>query len=102
MPVPWIDADKEAALRRRYAGERIDSSWQQLDPEALAKTIDARHARRTRTSWITSCPAHSSEGHRSLHITPRDGGGSVVHDFGGCDFVDLTRAISAIVGKRAA
>jgi hypothetical protein len=101
-PVPWVEAEKQAALRRRYAGQPIDASWQQLDPETLAKTIDAEHGKQTRHGWITSCPAHASAGHRSLHITPRDGGGSLVHDFGGCEFIDLARAITSIVGRRAA
>jgi hypothetical protein len=84
-------------------GERIDSSWQSLDPETLAKRIDPKHARRLKDgAWICSCPAHRSEGHRSLSITPRDGGGSVVHCFGGCDFLEVAREISNTVGSRAA
>jgi hypothetical protein len=88
---------------RSNAGERVDSSWQRLDPETLAKLIDAKHARRLKDgAWITSCPAHRSEGHRSLSITPRDGGGSVVHCFGDCPFVEVAREISSIVGRAAA
>jgi hypothetical protein len=101
-PVPWLEPERQAAVRHHYAGEHLDSSWRQLQPETLAKLIDAKHARRTREGWISSCPAHTSQGHRSLHITPRAGGGSVVHDFGGCDFIELAHAISAIVGRTAA
>jgi hypothetical protein len=79
--------------------ERISSDWQRLDPETLAKRIDHKHARRlNRGGWITSCPAHASEGHRSLSITPRDGGGSVVHCFGECSFTEIAREISARIG----
>jgi hypothetical protein len=37
-----------------------------------------------------------------LSITPRDGGGSVVHCFAECDFAEIAREISAIVGRAAA
>jgi len=88
---------------RRPAAGPIDSAWQALDPETLAFLLDAKHARRLRAgAWITSCPAHASQGHRSLSITPRAGGGSVVHCFGGCDFVEVARAIADIAGRRVA
>ena len=90
--------------RRRYvAGAPINSSWQRLDPENLAKKIDAKHAKPLKKGggWITSCPAHRSDGHRSLSITPRDGGGSVVHCFGQCSFVEIARGIACIVGRAA-
>jgi DNA-binding cell septation regulator SpoVG len=96
-------AQHEQDRRRSHAGERIDSDWQRLDPETLAKLIDAKHARRLKAgAWITSCPAHRSEGHRSLSITARQGGGSIVHCFGDCTFAEVDRAISTIVGRAAA
>jgi hypothetical protein len=86
-------------VSRRRDNPGINSDWQRLDPEPLAKLIDAKHAKRLKNGgWITSCPAHTSTGHRSLSITPRDGGGSVVHCFGDCAFVEVAREISAIVG----
>jgi hypothetical protein len=97
-PDVWQDTDfepprpAECSTRNEKSGKRFDSSWQDIDPETLAKTIDAKHARRLRNGgWITSCPAHTSEGHRSLSITPRDGGGSVVHCFAGCQFIEIAR-----------
>jgi hypothetical protein len=78
----------------------VDRSWQSIEPERLAKLIDAKHASRLKGGgWITACPAHRSEGGRSLSITPRDGGGSVVHCFAECSFGDVANAISSIVGK---
>jgi hypothetical protein len=91
----------EQTVRRR-TNVRVSSDWQRLDPERLAKLVDAKHAKRLKNGgWITSCPAHRSEGHRSLSITPRDGGGSVVHCFGDCAFTEVAREISAIVGAAA-
>jgi len=108
-PDAWQVADfgppKPAQLfrRRNDSGECFDSGWQRLEPEQLAKAINAKHARLLRDGgWITSCPAHRSEGHRSLSITPRDGGGSIVHCFGGCDFLEMAREITGIVGRLAA
>jgi hypothetical protein len=100
---PDLEHPAQLSRRREGTGERIDSTWQRLDPETLAKRIDPKHARRLNGGgWITSCPAHKSEGHRSLSITPRDGGGSVVHCFAECSFQEIAREISAIVGRAAA
>jgi hypothetical protein len=103
-PDAWQDVDLgppkpvQPARHRSTSGERFDSSWQRLEPQELARLIDAKHARRLRDGgWITSCPAHRSEGHRSLSITPRDGGGSIVHCFAGCTFAELAREITGIV-----
>jgi hypothetical protein len=88
--------------QRHSPGGRSDRSWQKLDPEELAKRIDKKHAARLKNGgWITACPAHKSQGGRSLSITPRDGGGSVVHCFGECSFGDVAKAISNIVGRAA-
>jgi hypothetical protein len=96
---PDVGAPEPARPAAR-PGERIDRDWQRLEPQTLAKRIDPKHARRLRDGgWITSCPAHRSEGHRSLSITPRDGGGSVVHCFGDCAFLDVASEISRIVGS---
>lgn len=84
--------------RRTDGGNCPPRGWQLLEPQALAKKIDPKHARSTRDGWICSCPAHMSTGHRSLSIMPRDGGGSIVHCFSECRFVDIARAISSIVG----
>jgi hypothetical protein len=108
FPDAWAPADfgepepPTFVRRRTKSGERFDDSWQHLEPETLAKLIDAKHAQRTKGGWITACPAHTSEGRRSLSITPRDGGGSVIHCFAECGFAELANAISAIVGRRAA
>jgi hypothetical protein len=109
FPDAWAPADfgepepQTSRPPRARAGERIDRDWQTLEPEALAKTIDAKHARPLKDgAWITSCPAHRSEGHRSLSITPRTSGGSIVHCFGGCDFPEIARQIANIVERRAA
>jgi hypothetical protein len=107
FPDAWAQGDfgepEPTTLRvRKVSGERVDSSWQRLDQETLAKKIDAEHARQLKGGgWITSCPAHRSEGHRSLSITPRDGGGSVVHCFAECDFAEIAREIARIVGEAA-
>jgi hypothetical protein len=94
------EPEPEPERRRSPPGTRIDSEWQRLEPETLAKRIDAKHAKRLgRGGWITSCPAHRSEGHRSLSITPRAGGGSVVHCFAECEFSEIARAIADIVGS---
>jgi hypothetical protein len=83
------------------ADASTERSWQFLDPETLAKRIDAKNARRLKNGgWITACPAHRSEGARSLSITPRDGGGAVVHCFAECSFTDVSAAISSILGRR--
>jgi hypothetical protein len=109
FPDAWAPADfgepeqQIGRSRQPNSGERIDRNWQRLEPETLAKLIDPRHARALKNgAWICSCPAHTSEGHRSLSITPRDGGGSIVHCFGGCTFLEIAREITAIVGLRAA
>jgi Bifunctional DNA primase/polymerase, N-terminal len=92
--------EKSEPLRRYGSGETV-RDWQLLDPETLAKRIDAKNARRLKNGgWITACPAHRSEGARSLSITPRDGGGSVVHCFAECSFADISNAISSILGRR--
>jgi hypothetical protein len=89
--------------RERRPVAPVETSWQALDPDTLAHLLDAKHAQRLRAgAWITSCPAHESQGHRSLSITPRDGGGSVVHCFAGCEFIEVAQAIAEIVGRRAA
>jgi hypothetical protein len=95
----WPDLQQPAQfVRHRRPNPAVNSGWQRIEPERLAKLIDVRHARRLRAGgWITSCPAHVSEGHRSLSITPRDNGGSVVHCFGGCEFIEIAREISALV-----
>jgi hypothetical protein len=74
-----------------------DRRWQQMEPGDLAKAIDARHARRIRGGWITACPAHRSEGARSLSIMPRNGGGSIVHCFAECRFEDIADAINSLI-----
>ena len=105
FPDTWVPEDfgePEQPKRREYVDTTADREWQKLDPETLAKLIDLKHASRTRDGWITSCPAHKSIGQRSLSITPRSGGGSVVHCFAECPFPELAREISAIVGRRAA
>jgi hypothetical protein len=99
--MPDLGRPEESEPRRRYGSGETVREWQFLDPETLAKRIDAKNARRLKNGgWITACPAHRSEGARSLSITPRDGGGSVVHCFAECSFVDVADAISAIVGRR--
>jgi hypothetical protein len=111
FPDPWAPGDfgepePTRDRRRSVSGERIDSDWQLLDPETLAKRIDAKHACRLKAGgWITACPAHiPGEGstHRSLSITPRAGGGSVVHCFAECSFVEIARAIGDVIGRAAA
>jgi len=97
----WFPDLARPEQHRPATGERGTADWQRLEPETLAKRIDAKHARRTRGGWITSCPAHASDGHRSLSITPRDGGGSVVHCFAECSFVEIAREISSILGGAA-
>ena len=98
----YRDVEQKQPNRRRVVlGDRPPSEWQLLDPAALAKAIDAKHATRTRNGWITSCPAHSSEGHRSLSVNPREGGGSVVHCWAECSFADIAHSIEAIVGRAA-
>jgi hypothetical protein len=89
--------------RRRLSDASTDRSWQFLVPENLAKLIDPMHARPLRKAggWICKCPAHPGEGNRSLSITPRAGGGSVVHCFAECSFGDIANAISTIVGRAA-
>ena len=81
---------------------RGDRSWQSLEPERLAKLLDAKRAARTKGGWICTCPAHHGVGHRSLSITPREGGGSVVHCFADCTFAEIAREIAHIVGSAAA
>jgi hypothetical protein len=99
----WIEDVPEVlgqlSGRDRPAGG-FDRRWERLEPEILAKVINASTARPLRKNggWITSCPAHKSEGARSLSITKRDGGGSVVHCFAECAFADIADAIHDIVG----
>ena len=81
----------------RRADPETISAWQVLDPETIAKKIDAKHAKRQGAGWICKCPAHHGDGYRSLSITPRRGGGSVVHCFAECPFPDISRAIADIV-----
>jgi hypothetical protein len=96
------EVEQEQADRRRSnSREWPPSEWQKMDPETLAKRIDPRYAKRTREGWICSCPAHKSEGHRSLTINHRDGGGSLVKCWAECDFADIARAINGIVGRAA-
>jgi hypothetical protein len=96
---PDIGQSQGHAPRYWHAGARIAFGWQKLDRESLANRIDARHVRRLKGGgWITACPAHASQGQRSLSIRPRDGGGSVVHCFADCDFREVARAIGNIVG----
>jgi hypothetical protein len=95
---PDLVGAEQPCTRVQKSCDRISSDWQRLDPEALAKRIDAMNARRIKGGWITSCPAHKSVGARSLSITPRDGGGSVVHCFGECPFPEIAREIASIVG----
>jgi hypothetical protein len=107
FPDPWSPVDfgepAQPSRRHDHSSERIDRDWQRIEPEDLAKLIDPQNARALKDgAWICSCPAHTSEGHRSLSITPRTGGGSIVHCFGGCDFTEIAREISNIVGRRAA
>ena len=92
-------ARPEPPRRERAAAGQAALDWRLLDPEDLAKRLDAKHAKRTRDGWICSCPAHVSQGHRSLSITPRHCGGSIVHCFGGCEFVEISREISALIGR---
>jgi hypothetical protein len=96
--------------RRSPADGPIDSRWQRFEPEVLARLIDPPRtvngkrvgaSRLSNGGFVCKCPAHSGERHRSLSITPRDGGGSIVHCFGGCEFVEIAREISAITGRRA-
>jgi hypothetical protein len=111
FPDAWAHADfgepelRQTSRRRDHSGEHIDRDWQLLAPETLAKLIDARHARRLNGGgWITACPAHvAGEGstHRSLSITQRAGGGSVVHCFAECPFPEIAREISRIVENAA-
>jgi hypothetical protein len=98
---PDLGQPEQSESRRRYGRGETVRDWQLLDPEALAKRIDAKNARRLKNGgWITACPAHRSEGARSLSITPRDGGGSVVHCFAECSFADISSAISSTLGRR--
>jgi hypothetical protein len=93
--------ERRTDRRRSVSREWPPSEWQKMDPEVLAKRIDPRHAKRTRQGWICSCPAHKSEGHRSLTVNYRDRGGSLVKCWAECDFADISRAIEAIVGRAA-
>ena len=100
----WIE-DKSTEKTSRTSDvsrEEIgDRRWQTLEPEILAMVISASTARPLRKSggWICACPAHQSEGARSLSITKSAGGGSIVHCFAECSFQDITDAINIIVGK---
>jgi hypothetical protein len=100
----WIEDKPKTQMPRRYdfSDRRWEpSAWQQMDPETLAKAIGARSAKRTRQGWITACPAHKSEGGRSLTVNPRDGGGSLVKCWAECSYRDIARAIESIVGRAA-
>jgi hypothetical protein len=97
--VPDVPQPKRKTTQRREAFS--PHGWQALEPETLAKAIDAKNARRTKGGWITACPAHRSEGARSLSITPRKGGGSVVHCFAECSFRDISDAIDDIARRAA-
>jgi hypothetical protein len=97
--VPDLGEPEQLSRRGDNSTRAEGRSWQSIEPERLAKMIDGKHARRLKAGgWITACPAHRSEGARSLSITPRDGGGSVVHCFGECSFADIANAISARIG----
>jgi hypothetical protein len=87
-----IDRPKPATRRLPRPIVATSNGWQLLEPETLAKAIDQKHATRTKVGWITSCPAHTSEGHRSLSVLPRTGGGSFVHCFAECAFPEIARA----------
>jgi hypothetical protein len=96
------EPDRGQSSRRRDNSIAGDRSWQSIEPERLAKLIDRQNARPLKDGgWITACPAHASKGARSLSITKREGGGSVVFCFGECPFGDIANAISAIVGRAA-
>jgi hypothetical protein len=96
---PDLEQPEQLSRRRDNSDGPIDSGWQRLDPETLAKRLDPKHASRLKNDgWICTCPAHRGVGHRSLSITPRRGGGSIVHCFAECDFTEIAREISAIVG----
>jgi hypothetical protein len=98
----WIEDKPQTQLpRRTYASDRGPSAWQMMEPETLARAIDARNAKRTRHGWITACPAHQSEGLRSLTVNPRDGGGSLVKCWADCLFRDIARAIDSILRSAA-
>jgi hypothetical protein len=90
---------KQSSRRRESSGERIESNWQQLDPETLAKKIDSR-ARQSATGWKLRCPAHDDRS-PSFTVSRGDGGRPIVHCFGGCTFPEIARAIENIVGKAA-
>jgi hypothetical protein len=94
-------APQRPARPRDHSREWAPSEWQKMDPEALAKRIDPQHAKRTRQGWICSCPAHKSEGNRSLTVNYRADGGSLVKCWAECDFADIARAIEHIVGRAA-
>jgi len=98
---PDLAKPEQTTRRHEVSDGAADRSWQFLDPETLAKRIDPANARPLRKDggWICKCPAHPGEGNRSLSITKRDGGGSVTHCFAECSFVDVSAAISAIVGR---
>jgi Bifunctional DNA primase/polymerase, N-terminal len=99
---PDTEQPKQTSDLRSNLSAPIDAAWQRLDPERLAKLIDPQHARRLKDGgWSCSCPAHTSDGHRSLSIRPRHGGGSVVHCFAEYRFVEIAREISAILGRAA-
>jgi hypothetical protein len=90
---------KQSSRRRESSGERIESNWQQLDPETLAKKIDSR-ARQSATGWKLRCPAHDDRS-PSFTVSRGDGGRPIMHCFGGCTFPEIARAIENIVGKGA-
>jgi hypothetical protein len=96
---PDLARAEQGSRRREVSDGPIDSSWQHLDPETLAKKIDPTNARPLRKSggWTCKCPGHDGVGNRSLSITKRDGGGSVVHCFAECGFSEIAREISAIL-----
>jgi Bifunctional DNA primase/polymerase, N-terminal len=99
--MPDLGRPEQSGPRRRYGSGETVRAWQFLDPETLAKRLDPKHARRLKAGgWITACPAHRSERARSLSITPRDGGGSVVHCFAECSFSGVSNAISSILERR--
>jgi hypothetical protein len=98
-PTDFGEPEPKSSRRRENSGERFDDSWQQLDPETLAKMIDTR-ARQTPGGWNCRCPAHQDRS-PSFTVSKGDGGGSVVHCFSGCTFPEIARAISQIVGRAA-
>lgn len=55
-----------------------------LTPEAIADALAGdRKPKRTSTGWLTFCPVHDDK-NPSLSVSEGEGGGILVHCFGGC------------------